>query len=70
MGNTPGDIVAIKPRVDINGSGKGVYRTGGFGCEPASPKLLPRHRLCRCRFMILDFRFRRAHQNNGAKIFS
>ena len=37
MRDTTGDIVAVKPRVDVDRGGKGLDRAGGGGNEATAP---------------------------------
>ena len=39
MGDAAGDVVTVKPRIDIDGSGKGLHRIRGSGGKPSAPEL-------------------------------
>ena len=53
MGDAAGDIVTIKPRIDIDGSRKSLHRTRGSRGKPSAPELFaPNHPS-----LIFDFDF-------------
>jgi hypothetical protein len=67
MSDAAGNVVPIKPRIDIDGRRKGLHRIGNSGRKPAPPELLaPRHPRSPAdfRFWILDFRLSQIKTQN------